>query len=178
MDGGIDGGMDAGPGGGTDAGADGGMDAGPSVGIDAGPDAGADAGLCAVPRFEQLTFAVGQQPVAVLPAAPIFGSGVLVANYLDGTVSRHRFDGGAWGQVSTFAVGPSPHGFAIADLNRDGRADLIVTNRDDAEITIRYQGSDAGFDPPVSVGVGPGPLWVAVGQLNGDPWPVTVQGCG
>ncbi|MCU0701394.1 MAG: VCBS repeat-containing protein [Myxococcaceae bacterium] len=107
----------------------------------------------------------------MLPAPPIFGGDVLVANYFDGTVSRHRFDGGAWGRVGTIAVGPSPHGFAVADLNRDGRADLIVTNRDDAEITIRYQDSDAGFDPPVSVGVGPGPLWVAVGPLNGDLWP-------
>lgn len=73
---------------------------------------------------------------------------------------------------------PSPvSGLASADLNRDGRADLVAISRSKSSIhVLLHDGSGDGSDafPPagqVSIAVGVRPSNVAIGDLSGDGLP-------
>src|SRR6185369_6292668 len=70
---------------------------------------------------------------------------------------------------------PLPHGFnddvKLADLNNDGRLDVVVVNSfNEPPIQILYQNANGTMSPPVSLSIGPGILsWqVGVGDINSD----------
>jgi peroxiredoxin len=69
-----------------------------------------------------------------------------------------------------FALGPRPGYVAVADLNDDGKADLIATHDDDPLVTVLLGDGKGGFNPtPESPLRPPNPVWgVAVADLNGD----------
>ncbi|MGO9450712.1 MAG: FG-GAP-like repeat-containing protein [Candidatus Binataceae bacterium] len=89
----------------------------------------------------QQTFATGNTPYSVT-AADVNGDGkpdVIVANQNDNTVSvllntitapATTFDANSFATGQTFATGSYPYEVATADVNSDGRPDLIVTNYD------------------------------------------------
>lgn len=69
---------------------------------------------------------------------------------------------------------------AVADLNRDGKPDLVVFGPD---VSVMYGRGDGTFDAPVSIApVGPAPLasahQVEIFDWNGDGWPDVVAGYG
>jgi hypothetical protein len=74
------------------------------------------------------------------------------------------------------AVGPSPYSIAAADLNRDGKLDLIITLLDDTaptnSVAILLGRGDGSFLPPVVYPVTS--LGVRVGDLIGDGVPDVV----
>jgi len=69
-----------------------------------------------------------------------------------------------------FGVGIGPANFVVADINGDGRPDLVVANADDQTVTVRYADpAKPGFFQPAVVLPLPGftALDVAVGNLSG-----------
>jgi hypothetical protein len=66
---------------------------------------------------------------------------------------------------------PHTHGLRIADVNGDGKADLITVNsNDDNDVAVMLGDGQGRFTPaPGSpFAVGPGPYPLAVGDLDGD----------
>ena len=68
------------------------------------------------------------------------------------------------------AVGTHPHCVAIADFNRDGRADLATANNDSSDVSVLLGNGAGGFSPaagsPVTVGTNPTTL--TIGDFNRD----------
>ncbi|HXU84156.1 MAG TPA: FG-GAP-like repeat-containing protein [Polyangia bacterium] len=103
-----------------------------------------------------------------------------VANEEDGTVSvLLRDPAGAPGTVSfkppiTLASGTRPYALAAADLDGDGRNDLVVANHGVEDISVFqdevaiFWGQAGGFSAPTKVGGVTRPVGVAVGRLLGD----------
>ena len=71
-------------------------------------------------------------------------------------------------QFTDLAVGQSPAGVAMADLNGDQSPDLVVTNRNDNMISVLLGRSGGSFAPAVTYSVGTQPMQVALGDVNGN----------
>ncbi len=66
------------------------------------------------------------------------------------------------------AFGTGTYGPTLADLNGDGRPDLIVSNTGVDSVTYRFGDGFGNFGVPVRLATGDGPRASAVGDLNGD----------
>jgi hypothetical protein len=65
--------------------------------------------------------------------------------------------------------GSNPWGVAVADLNADGRPDVVVTNASSATVGVLLGNGHGWFEPPLTYNSGAGsPLSVAIGDVNGD----------
>jgi len=80
----------------------------------------------------------------------------------------------ATNSFSPSAAGTSPSAVAIADVNGDGKPDLIVTNSATNSVTVLPGDGAGSFGTPTNLTVGAGPVSVAVGDLNGDGKPELV----
>lgn len=69
---------------------------------------------------------------------------------------------------STLGAFQGPLGLAMADLNRDGKLDLVVANNGGGNISVLLGNGDGTFKAPVNYTVGSNPYAVAVADLNGD----------
>jgi hypothetical protein len=71
-----------------------------------------------------------------------------------------------------FPVGTMPVAMAVADVNGDGLADLIVANLESDNISVLLGSRGGGFSPapgsPIAEGDAYQPVAVAVGDFNGD----------
>ncbi len=88
----------------------------------------------------------------------------------------------SWCQATTltfsnyvaFATGSHPEAVAIADLNDDGRKDVVMTtsaygnSTNDNSILIFFQNAAGKLNPPVRYAAGAAVVSVAVADLNGD----------
>lgn len=85
--------------------------------------------------------------------------------------TRLQSTAGAFVLPTRFGVGTGPANLVVADINGDGRPDLVVPNASDQSVSIRLADpAQPGFFLPAIVLSTPGrtPLDVAVGDLNGD----------
>ena len=57
---------------------------------------------------------------------------------------------------------------AVADLNGDGKVDLVVTNSYFADVAVLLGNGDRSFRPSLFFGTGDGPYRVIVADMNGD----------
>jgi hypothetical protein len=66
--------------------------------------------------------------------------------------------------------GAAPRAIAVADLNGDGKLDLVIANYEGNSLTILLGNGDGTFTPALGsqVTVGNGPYAIAVADLNGD----------
>ena len=128
----------------------------------------------------QQTFAAGTQPGSVA-VADLNGDGktdIVVANYGDGTVSvlLNTTTNGVFSFASqtTFAAGKDPIAVAVADLNGDGKPDIIVANSYFAAYSISVlmntttQGAAPSFAPLEDFPTNTAPRSLAIADLDGD----------
>jgi uncharacterized repeat protein (TIGR01451 family) len=70
-----------------------------------------------------------------------------------------------------YGVGVEPSCVVMADLNADGRNDLIVANHDhafDNRISVLINNGDGTFAPSVYYDAGDRPYWIATGDIDAD----------
>jgi hypothetical protein len=129
----------------------------------------------------QQTFAVGGHPQGIT-TADFNADGrpdIAVTNANDNTVSIlvSTTIGGVltptFAPQQTFAVGNTPVFAVSADMNGDGRPDLVVSNNFTGTVSVLLNVTAAGapnvsFFPQQTFSVGGGPIPIAVADLNGD----------
>ena len=92
-----------------------------------------------------------------------------------GNISSNAFDARV-----DFAAGGGCFGVAVADLDGDGKPEIVTGNDSDGTISIFYNTSTVGsittnsFAPRVDFPMGPGCQGVAISDLNGDGQPDVV----
>ncbi|GGO41328.1 FG-GAP repeat domain-containing protein [Deinococcus humi] len=74
---------------------------------------------------------------------------------------------GFQGQVA-YGVGSTPYSIALADIDGDGRLDLVTANSGANTVSVLLGQSGGTFAPQVTYGVGAGPVSVALGDVNSD----------
>jgi hypothetical protein len=83
---------------------------------------------------------------------------------------------GTFSAAKTVTVGFSPLGLAVGDVNRDGRLDVVVGNRDGATLSVLLGNGDGTFFDQQTVGSGVGIRSVTVVDVNGDGAPDVLGG--
>jgi FG-GAP-like repeat/Abnormal spindle-like microcephaly-assoc'd, ASPM-SPD-2-Hydin/FG-GAP repeat len=78
--------------------------------------------------------------------------------------------GGIFGgsPVGSSAVGTAPTFFLPADLNGDGKTDLVVVNQGDDTVSVLLGDGDGTFQPQTTFPTGHFPVSVQAGDFNGD----------
>jgi hypothetical protein len=138
-----------------------------------------------IPSFAtQHTFATGFGPFSVT-ATDVNGDGrpdVIVANFSDNTVSvllnatpapTTTFDGNSFATQQKFATGDGPFSVTTADVNGDGKPDLIVAIGGDNTVSVMLNTTAPGaitpsFATQQTFATGGGPFSVTTADLNGD----------
>jgi hypothetical protein len=98
-----------------------------------------------------------------------FGYGMYAFANEPGRVAVYFSDG-----AGGFTAGPIldvlewPSAIAIADLNRDGRADLVVASSVDSRVTVFLGQGGGSFSPSVSYAAGTAPVDIAIADFNHD----------
>ncbi|MDO7854403.1 FG-GAP repeat domain-containing protein, partial [Hymenobacter convexus] len=77
---------------------------------------------------------------------------------------------GGFASVSTYSTGTSsqPCGVAMADVNGDGRLDIVTANYTSSSAGVLLALASGGFGPVSTYSTGSFPSGVAVGDVNGD----------
>jgi hypothetical protein len=78
---------------------------------------------------------------------------------------------GTFKAAQFFPVGAGPRSVAVADLNHDGRLDLVTANAGSNDVSVLLGHGDGTFEPERRFCVGVFPQSVAVADLNGDKIP-------
>lgn len=69
---------------------------------------------------------------------------------------------------SPFVVGNNPTSVASADINGDGKPDLITTNKNDGTVSVLLNTNGMEFTSPFTIQVGSNPVSVKAVDLNND----------
>ncbi len=122
------------------------------------------------------TFNVGPGPQCVV-AVDVNGDGKLdlisanAGNYpsYGNTLTVLTNDGsGGFGSNATLNVGNNPVWVVAADVNGDGKPDLISANENDGTLTVLTNNGSGGFGSNATLNVGSQPMCVVAADFNGD----------
>src|SRR5262249_43377626 len=83
------------------------------------------------------------------------------------------FGTGAYAVQQTFSTGTQPAAAVVADVNGDGKPDLITANQGDGKVSVLLDTTTPGATVPAyatkqDFGAGTDPVSVASGDLTGD----------
>ena len=70
--------------------------------------------------------------------------------------------------VVPLPAGSAPTGLAAADLNGDGKVDLVTGNKGTNNISVFFGNGDGTFQKPTNYPTGNQPVYVALGDFNND----------
>jgi hypothetical protein len=76
--------------------------------------------------------------------------------------------------AATFDVGANPSDVAVADVDGDGHADLLVANQNASSLSLLYGTGDGGFAGRIDIATAANPVALAVGDVNADGHPDAV----
>lgn len=109
---------------------------------------------------------------------------IVVANSTNNTVSVFRnvgvqgvINGSSFAARVNYATGNNTRGVKAVDLNRDGKPEMIVLNRNSNSIQVFTNNASPGgfntnsFLAPISFGTGTEPEYLFVGDVDGDTHP-------
>ncbi len=126
------------------------------------------------------TISTGKIPTS-LAAVDVSGDGkpdLIYTNIQDNTVSvRLNTGGGTFGAATNYATGSGSGipgedfdtvSVAVADVNGDGKPDLVVANVESNTVSVLLNNGSGGFGGQTQFNVGPSPVAVAVADVNGD----------
>jgi hypothetical protein len=108
------------------------------------------------------------------------GDGILDLAVVNGSseglvsILRGNGDGSFQAPVSYPTGDQGPVSVAVADLDRDGTADLAVVNNGsggNGNVGVLLGNGDGSFQVPTTYTVGPSPRFLAAGDFNGDGFP-------
>jgi uncharacterized delta-60 repeat protein len=141
------------------------------------------------PRVDLVTLPGSYSPYG-LAVADVDGDGkldIIVSDYDESIVSVYRntctpgnISSNSFATRVDFATGAQPQGIAVADIDGDGKPDLLVANTGDGTVSILRNTCVVGtlttisFAPKVDIPTGSGCDSVAVGDLDGDGKPDVV----
>jgi hypothetical protein len=74
----------------------------------------------------------------------------------------------AFNPQQAFSTGTNPLALAVADVNRDGKPDLIVANNTDGNVGVLLGDGTGSFLNQQTFASGPTPIALAVADVNGD----------
>jgi Tol biopolymer transport system component len=80
----------------------------------------------------------------------------------------------SFSRPAIYPTGDTPSAVAIADLNRDGRPDLVATNNFGNSVSVLMNNGGGRYRPKRDYRTGGGPEAVAIGDVNGDGKPDVV----
>ena len=72
------------------------------------------------------------------------------------------------GTTRTFATGNSPFSIALGDLNNDSDTDIVVSNQDDASVSVYFGDGSGDFATQQTFATGNRPRGLDIGDLDGD----------
>src|SRR5438874_388556 len=104
------------------------------------------------------------------PANSFVGNGAGITNVSLSTINAGGLMTwpGDFVVVSSPGVGRRPKSVVAADVNGDGRVDLISANSADSTLSVLTKNGGGSFVLASSPGVGSGPISVAAADVNGD----------
>ena len=118
--------------------------------------------------------ASGYNSVYHVTVNSITGYGTLGLNLVDnGSIldqaGNHLANATATFQAQkTLATGSNPGSVAVADLNGDGKQDLVTPNGGDSTFSVLFGNGDGTFQPQQVIASGAAPSYVAAADVNGD----------
>jgi FG-GAP-like repeat/FG-GAP repeat len=121
-----------------------------------------------------ITYATASNPSSVT-TADVNGDGkpdLIVANIGDGgegSVSVLLNDGsGGFSAATNYAAGLPSLSVTTADVNGDGKPDIIVANQGSNDVSVLLNDSSGGFGAPTFYAAGEDPLSITTADVNGD----------
>jgi|GEM_PF-2292209 len=101
----------------------------------------------------------------------VLNSGLAQESWVDDVTIHYGLGDGTLGAGTTLSVGNDTVDIAVADMDADGRLDLIAANNASEDIAVVYGAVGGGFEPPVVFALDFAPSAVAVADVGGDALP-------
>lgn len=141
--------------------------------------------LCAAPLLGQSkTIPVGRQPqdARILPRGPRQQRALRNERVGTSRLTSAQSSGLDFAPVVNYGTGGVlAWSVAVADVNRDGKPDIVVANMSSNTVSVLLGNGDGTFQAAITYDSGFEPISVAVADVNGDGNPdliVTNQRCG
>jgi hypothetical protein len=129
-----------------------------------------------------ITIATGGVRPYGVAVADIDGDGfadIVTTNYGNSTLSILKSNGNGTFQSPVTVIlpaGANPGFLKLADVNGDGKPDIVESNFGTGTVGVLLNDGHGGFSAPTYTNVGNGPAGIAVGDINGDGFPDIVVG--